>query len=122
MIPRSAVRVGRHPQGAGWARVVHRATGIQLGEVVLWPDGAWIAYTAAPNTGGACLAGDGATREDAVELVLYENAHMPGGYDLVSGRKVLRPATEAEARTIDPAGWAWWDRVRPLFPDLGPSA
>jgi hypothetical protein len=113
-IPRTAVRYGRHPHGAGWSNVIHRATGIVLGTVVRWPDGAWIVYL--PFADERC--DEAGTREDAAACLLSQGIHEPPGFELHDGKggnDYVRDATETEARRLAPEAWKHWDLVGPFF-------
>lgn len=114
-IPRRDVRVS--PIRPGHAIIRHRS-GLELGEVLLWDDGVWVAY-AGPVDPKGCdeKTGDAGTRAEAVDLILNADAHSPNELELRSGTTMglrLRDATEEESRREMPAAWAWWDKVRPL--------
>lgn len=95
--------------------------GVKVGEVHLWPDGAWIGYAARAD--GWIFderASEGRTRAEAVADLLDTANWRP-----VDGRgpgpNRVRDA-EAESRVAFPAAWEWYDRICGLLARrLGPE-
>lgn len=98
-LPRGAIRAGRHTMGTGWATVIHRGSGVVLGHVVRWPDGAWIVYL--PYVAERC--DEAGTREGAIACLLHAGIHEPPGFERRDGSdRYLRDAAEVEARRLAP--------------------
>lgn len=99
----------------GKAEVIHVPSGIVLGTVER--EGDWRGAEWKITLGsGSTLRWGRENRQEAVEEVLDPRHHHPGIVYLDRPGYEDRVLTEAEHRLACPEAWAWWDRVRPLFP------
>ena len=104
----------------GKANVLHLASGIILGTVERDGDGRGSEWKITLGDGVA-LRWSRENRAKAVEEVLDPRHHHPGIAYLDRPGHEERMLTEEESRRAFPETWAWWDRVRPLFPPSPPA-
>lgn len=112
-IPQEDVRVVT--VRAGLAKVVHVASGIELGTVEREGAGTFLEWLVRTGDGVALKWGE-ETREHAVSELRDPLVHHPGTVRISRQGRDEKLLTEEESRRAFPEAWAWWDKVRPLFP------